>query len=167
MNLRTRGFTLVEMLVSLTILVILLGMAMPSFRAFILDNRLNAQARELVSAVQIARSEAARLNTSVVLCPSADQVACGTDWTSPQILFADVDNSRTVSASEQLILVGDAVPANSTITGPSAGWIRINSSGQINAPAKFVICDQRSGLYGREVDFSGTGRATITTANCP
>ena len=79
MNIRlSRGVTLIELMVTLSILAILLGLAIPSFQSFIVSNRLTAQTNELLGAYQVARAEAIRLNRPVRLCraDTADAVAC-------------------------------------------------------------------------------------------
>ena len=71
-----RGFTLVELMVTLLVLAILLGVAVPSFRDAALSSRLTAYANDLVASAQIARSEAIKRNVDITLCASAGGLAC-------------------------------------------------------------------------------------------
>ncbi len=59
------GFTLVELLVAMAVLVVLLTIAAPSFTQFIAQQRLKRVNAELVTALQYARSEAVSRNTSI------------------------------------------------------------------------------------------------------
>lgn len=70
------GFTLIELLVTIAVLAILIAAAVPSFTSLINANRLSTQANEMVATLQMARSEAVRLNTSVVVCRSTDGATC-------------------------------------------------------------------------------------------
>jgi len=74
------GFTLIELMVVISILAILLGIGVPSFRATIEGNRITTVANDLVGALQFARSEAVKRGTNVVLCSSNDQTTCTGAW---------------------------------------------------------------------------------------
>lgn len=84
---RARGFTLVELMVTLAVAAILMMIAVPSFRGIIASNRLNAAANELVGALNTARMEAIQRNAGAQFCSNlaanntADTLgkACGTN----------------------------------------------------------------------------------------
>jgi type IV fimbrial biogenesis protein FimT len=72
---RARGFTLVELMVTVFIAAILFAIAIPSFRQMIANNRLATQANELIGALNYARSEAITRNRGVRLCRAASETA--------------------------------------------------------------------------------------------
>jgi type IV fimbrial biogenesis protein FimT len=74
-----RGFTVVELMVTVTIVAILAAVAAPSFMGMINTNRLAAQSNELLSAIQYARTEAVRLNGRVTFCGTDNENADGDD----------------------------------------------------------------------------------------
>lgn len=59
------GFTLIEALVSIAVLVVMLSLGIPSFTRYIVDNRLKAVASQFVTDLQYARAEAAAKNQPV------------------------------------------------------------------------------------------------------
>jgi type IV fimbrial biogenesis protein FimT len=77
---RNRGFTMIELLVTITIATVLSVAAVPSFRNQMVGSRLVTQSNEMVSAINFARSEAIKRNGSVTLCrvDSNAATACST-----------------------------------------------------------------------------------------
>ena len=90
---REIGFTLVELLITIVVVSILLAMGAPAFKDFIKNNRVTAQTNDLVSAIQLARSEALKRGTDMVVCASNDGEKCtGKDtWSDGWIVFSDFD----------------------------------------------------------------------------
>lgn len=88
---RNRGFTLLEALVVLVILAVLASVAIPSMVGVVRSNRITTATNELNASFAYARSEAMRLNSSLIANPSVDVAlcasnddgtACGEDWTN-------------------------------------------------------------------------------------
>src|SRR5690349_9752111 len=71
MKRHSRGFTLIELMVSIFVLGILTALAVPSFVGMMNRNRLASQSNELLAAVQYARIEAIRTNAKVTFCGAA------------------------------------------------------------------------------------------------
>lgn len=65
-----RGFTVIELMVTLAILAIMMGLGVPSFRAFINSQRVKSATSELMTTLVIARSEAIKRNTAVAITPT-------------------------------------------------------------------------------------------------
>jgi prepilin-type N-terminal cleavage/methylation domain-containing protein len=96
-----RGFTLVEVLVVMTISAILLAAAVPAMQSLIHSNRVSSGANELLSSMQLARGEAVRRNGFVTICrstnaetanPTCSDAAlapyAANDWAAGWIVFA-------------------------------------------------------------------------------
>ncbi len=89
-----RGFTLWELLCTLGISALLLGLGVPSLHRFLLDSRRTAAVNAFVLAVQVARTEAAKRGEAVVLCASRDGSRCANEETgygAGWIVFYDRD----------------------------------------------------------------------------
>lgn len=115
-----RGFTLVEMLTVITITVILVALAVPSFQSIIRSSRVSGGANSLIAALDLARSEAIRRSTVVTVCrstnadqPNADCSSgaangyAGTDWAAGWIAFAKAPGNlvnATVEANDEIII---------------------------------------------------------------
>jgi type IV fimbrial biogenesis protein FimT len=119
------GFTLIELMVTVAIAAILLGVAVPSFAEFIKNNRRAAAVNLFITDIHLARAEAAKRNQRVVICkrnPATVQPACSTaaDWTDGWLVF--VDNSAPLNSYD---------PANETLLAARpalSGELSMNSS---------------------------------------
>jgi len=171
------GFTLVEMMVSLSIAVILLTTAAPSFVTLVQDNRMAIQANSFVTALAQARSEAQKRNLPAVLCKSKDGESCTTEktvtWREGWLIFVDADRDNAFDAGELHL---DASPAitdhrfNSSVEftdyiaflpdGRSIG------SGDSAPPVEgeFRLCDARGVNYARDINVSPVGRISVGRA---
>lgn len=89
------GFTLVELLIAIVVVTILLASGVPAFKDFIKNNRVTSQTNGHVSVIQLARSEALKRGTNMVVCASDDQATpkcTGKDtWADGWILFSDLN----------------------------------------------------------------------------
>jgi type IV fimbrial biogenesis protein FimT len=117
---RATGFTLVEMMVVITISAILLALAIPSFQAIIQSSRISSAANSMLAALDLTRSEAIRRGANATLCRSinADAVnpSCsdalangyaGNDWASGWIAFvkaAGNANNTVVEAGDEVFM---------------------------------------------------------------
>ena len=67
-----RGLTLIELMVTLSVLAILATLAVPSFQRQIAAARLSEASNELLLATARARTEAIRLGQRVTVCKSSN-----------------------------------------------------------------------------------------------
>ena len=73
------GFTLLEMMVAVTVLLIGLMVAVPSFQSLNVDSALTSDAQRMTSLINYARTEAIKLNRYVVICNTSNGTSCSTD----------------------------------------------------------------------------------------
>jgi len=69
------GFTLVELMTTLLIVGVILGIGIPAFNQFIATNQMAAGVNDLTSSLHLARTEAVKRRANVTICPSADPMA--------------------------------------------------------------------------------------------
>lgn len=68
---RIRGFTLVEMVMTIAVLAVLITLAAPAFRELMASQRVQTAAADLTTSLARARSEAIKQNTDVTITPTA------------------------------------------------------------------------------------------------
>ena len=104
------GFSLVEMMVALSIAAILLGAGVPGFRTLIHSQQITSATNDLFAAVNLARSEAIHRGTRVDLVPAG-----GTDWSRGWVVFIDGNGNQTPDAGEKVIFSHGPVPDGITV----------------------------------------------------
>lgn len=102
-----RGFSLVEALVVMAVMVILAGIAVPSFAALMRETRLTAATNDLLGALLFARSESIKRKRRVTLCSSATQDECSGNpgWHRGWIVFEDGDGDGWRGGDESVLLM--------------------------------------------------------------
>lgn len=176
-----RGFTMPELLISVAIIAILLALALPAFNSLVLDNRIVAMTNRFVADLRLARSEALKRNSRVVVCRSGDiraaNPSCGgasQTWTQGWLIFANSDaNTVFDSGTDTLIKVGEGISdAQLSIISNSSGDSAISfnpdaSTNQAGATLHWAICDNRGATHGRRIEVPPTGRPRLLAAdNC-
>jgi type IV fimbrial biogenesis protein FimT len=80
---------MIEMLMTMAIAAILLGLAVPSFQYVTNSNRVAGEINGLLGDLQFARAEAIKEGTNVSVCVSADGATClnSTSWNTGWIVF--------------------------------------------------------------------------------
>lgn len=153
------GFTLIELMVTVAIFAIIAAIAAPAMQAMVTAGRLSGASEELVTALQLARSEAIRRNAPVTVCSSADGVTCSGsgDWSRWIVTGADnvagtVDVIRDRSANADLRL-----------SGPGAG-IQFNPSGLIRAQQGLTVCAPTTNVSANQRVISVLISGVVTSA---
>ena len=170
------GFTLVEMVVTVAIVAILLGIAIPSYNETILNMKLTSYTNNLVASILLGRSEAIKRNALVSLCVSSSGTACTAGgWQQGWILMCkSTDNVNCNPAGANTIVIQTQPPL-------STGWrisevaalttIVFQPTGTGATSADLTVCRSSPlGTMERHVTISGTGRpsSSKTTAGvCP
>lgn len=164
----SRGFTIVELMVTVAVMAILAAIGVPSMQGLVRNFRLNGAAGEMSAALQLARSEATRRNARVMVCPSSDGLVCGsgTNWTRWIVLGA-ANNS---SAAE--VLRDESVPSTVRVSGPTGG-IQFNPSGMVSTQRVVTVCipTTNPGNNQRQFTVMVSGTARVASVNgggaCP
>lgn len=161
-----RGFTLIELMVTLAIVGILLTVVAPSLRSFILSNELVVATNDFVGELSLARSEALKRRTNAIVCKSGGGSSCVTTgtWDSGWIVFADVDGDGAWSSGDQLMRTDVPKFSYTTLTG-SVDKITFDRNGKTGANSSFTFCST-SAHKGRQIAVSQFGRHTIASTGC-
>ncbi len=170
------GFSLIELLVTISIVAILGGVVAPGFTEFIRDNRQTSQINTLIGAIHLSRGEAASRRQLVTLCASSDAASCNTtQWEHGWIIFTDTNNNGNgvIDGNDELLLAQEAFDGNGTLRAPALvnngkSLLQFRADGFLNNPSNqasgtFVLCDSKGATEAKAVivNISGVSRLAI------
>ena len=169
-----KGFTLIELIVVLSITAILITLAAPSFQWMIRTNRLATATNHMVAMLAFARSEAIKRGVRVTLCKSSSGTQCTTDQGFEQgwMVFQDHNINATVDEDESVIQVfGGEQFAGLTMGGnrPVANYVSYTAMGYTELTSgafqagTLTFCAPPD---ARRLVISRTGRVRVQSGNC-
>lgn len=158
----TRGFTLIELMITLMVAAIIVAFAAPSFQSMLMNNRLLAQTQALANALNYARNTALSQNVQTEVCPvgAVNSTTCGTNWATGWMIVLNPTGNPATPATALLQSVqtqgnGDVV-SNVNNPGPIFS-VTFDARGIATTAAQFVVCDSRGSAYARSVEVLPTG----------
>jgi type IV fimbrial biogenesis protein FimT len=174
-----RGFTLVELIVTISVVAILAAIALPSFGNSMRNSRVTTQTNDLLAAINLARSESVTRTRGIAVCAADTSAglpaACGdaTDWSKGWVVFMDAtagDTAPTTIAAANVLRTWVAAPK--TTIASDTNFLRFNARGEsvfltTDKVLTIVPSDTCTGQQHRTITVSPMGRASSTREDCP
>ena len=113
MKYRQGGFTLIELMFTVVVMAVLLAIGVPNFRDFLRNSRMAAQGNDLLSALNLTRSEAVKRRAPVTLCAGTTNCAA-VDFEDGWLVFVDTDSDGAVDVGEDVLRRHDPMPQGVT-----------------------------------------------------
>ena len=155
MDLRTKGFTLIEVLVALGVLLILITMAMPSFTGSLQSTKADTEIGDLRRALNFARMEAIDRGITTRIRPTAQ----GGAWSGELMVY---DNTGNPATPTNVLRVVPAMSSGATLTLTSdVTNIDFNNLGGLSAPATPVSFNYVRGAQSRTLSVCLNGRIVL------
>lgn len=181
MKMHQSGFTLMELMIVLSLAAAIVALGAPNFNEFRRNNRLTGVANDFLGAVITARTEAIKRQVGVSICPSenplAEDAVCGGGEFRGWIAFADPNQDCARTDDEVIVRAGArAEDAVNVVANEDASCIsfaptgfRQDIAGEVTL-TNLVLCDDRGTAAqdgtdqsaARGVEIGRTGRARIT-----
>ncbi len=163
---RAAGFTLIELIITLSVAIFLMAVAIPSFQEVIASNRIVAASNGIVSYLHLARSESIKRGAKTVLCPSSDGAGCldSYQWQQGFMVFVDLDQDNQFDSDEPLLRFQQADFEGIRIeTSTGRRKIAYKAGGDAAGyNATFTLCDLNDQAEPRAVILSNTGRPRLS-----
>lgn len=169
---REKGFSLLELMVTMAIAAIVLSVGVPSFRSVIMDNRLVTQANLFVTSINLARSAAVRYQRNATVCASANfdaavpSCAVSTDWSNGWIVWVDKDRDTVTDAGEVLAVFEPMTESLSFSSSGTAGFTYNARGFSVVGGDALLLCDSRAAETGRIIRVNAVGRTNISRRGC-
>lgn len=175
-----KGFTLIEMMITIAILAIAMGIAVPGMKTLLNNQRMKTASFDLVTTVMFARSEAVRFgattNADIAIKAPSDDLSTG--WcvvfniTAATPCAAGIFND-TATPGAEVMRVNKAVGGVTYTWISTAGAIAFGRSGRLSTgagkaatPVKIQISDNDGFAQNRCVTIDVSGSATTKVGNC-
>jgi len=150
-----RGFTIIELMITILLLGVMLTLAVPSFSSIFKQNRLAAQTNALLSSLNYARGQTINQNQTVNVQP----IAAGTNWSGGWKVRVNGTDIQFFEGVENASLISSAA----TITYQSDG--SLTAAGNITLTLTPTDCPTGDSDV-RVVTITLSGQSTSATAVC-
>lgn len=125
-----RGFTLIELMVTMAIAALLLFVAIPNLDAYRRNAEVTSATNTMLSALTAARGEATKRNMNAMVVPTGNAAS----WSAGWVVFVDVDRSGTFSNGDFTVFTQEALPGSMTLQGngtaaDTSPYVMFNASG--------------------------------------
>lgn len=166
------GFTLLEALISMTIMVTLMAWAGPELSSYMATVRLRAAMSSVADSLRLTRLEAIQSNSRAVMCKSADKLQCSSsgDWRQGWIVFLDRNNSGVVDPGETIIFQEPALQNGIKLSGnaPIKSYVSYTALGKSEMRSgafqagTFTMCAQSTTpTVAYEIVINNMGRVRV------
>jgi len=162
---RQSGYTLIESMLTVMLLITLLTVSVISYQHLIARNKTAAYLNKLVTSIQYARSEALKLRLPITLCKSKDGQRCDGQWRDGWIIFVDPSNKLQPENAQQILRVEPALPSGDQLIWRSSlhrnDFIQFNALGNVRQDGTFIYCPHNNKEYAGAIVISLTGRVRL------
>lgn len=173
------GFTLYELLTTLTVVAAMAALATPPLQQLIAKNRQTTAMNTFIAALYTARSEAMKRGTRAVLCPSRNGRDCDdagmdeTVWSEGYLVFVDRNANHERDHDEEVVRIFDRIRGIRIRSSQHREYVSYQPTGLARGTnATFQFCSERSAIPTRSLVMSNTGRVRVApppaaASTCP
>ena len=174
------GLTLLELMITISVLAIVTAISVPAMTKFIANLRQVTQANNFIADIVYARNEAATRGVRVTLCASqnvdtAANPTCAatgtTAWETGRIIFVDSNGNGVKTSGESLLKKSSGLPTGYSLTASGfsdPSYLTFSTYGGLtpSTAGSFKVCST-SITSGYRIAVAATGQPLSTQVTCP
>lgn len=155
-----RGFTLIELMVTLSVLVVVMSVAVPSMFDFLASNQVVASKTAFAGAVALARTEAAKRGQVVILQALGDGPA-GNEFVNGWEIVADEDGNGVAGANEARLRRAAGTLDKVHVSGSRSLAFRATGALVGNVAEVYTVCRASGSVNGYSITVTPSGAADV------
>ena len=157
----TRGFTLLELMASVSITSVLIAIVAPNLNNFIVQLRVDNEISSLHRMLLITKNSAINSGQKTIICPLNNQSQCTGQWHKALSVFVDVNNNKKFDINEKIIYIkAEIAPDDKLIYGKGRNKIAYAPTGQLSGldNGTFRYCPKDHDSMSRAIIVARSGR---------
>jgi len=161
LNLSLKGFTFIELMVSISVTSILAAIALPSYSDFIVKMRVDNEISQLYRMLLITRNAAINSGHKAIICPLDNSFQCTDQWQKELSVFVDVNDNKKFDANEKVISIRAEIhTGDKLVYGKRRKKITFKPTGQLSGLANgtFRYCPSNYKNHSRGIVVARSGR---------
>lgn len=178
-NIFIRGFTIIEIILAVTIISVMLIIAVPNLSSILQNNQVMQQAHDFISAFQLSLTEADKNDSNVTLCAKKEMSdECYNYTTSPStelwrngwLLFTDTNNNGTYNPESGDTLIKSQVNGHNqiTITAPTSAVTVTTGNTVTRGTGDFYFSGSTCNVNSsHKISIYNTGQIVVKGGICP
>lgn len=166
---KNNGLTLVELLMTLVIAGLLMGVAIPGFNSMLIENDIVSASNQMKRVASYARAEAIKRGNRTVVCQSKNNRSCATSGQYILVISDSNDNASYADSADELLKVFEPLNNNTSIKTYFQNFtnnrIVFSAQGSPESLGSIELCYGSNSPYskGLFINFGGQLRSATTT----
>ncbi|MCG9966218.1 GspH/FimT family pseudopilin [Shewanella cutis] len=148
----SKGFTLVELMVTIAIAALLLSIGVPSFTAIYEATRSANEMQKINDLFAFARNQAVNYGATVTVCPYA-ATPCGNDWTKGFSVYIENNGAKKVLK----VIEGFNSKDTISLTGPTDKTVNFTPDGLVSTETSIIYCPSGESDGSKSIKISTSG----------
>lgn len=162
-----KGFTLLELMIAVSLGVILLGIGAPAMSRLLNENTLQFESRTVLKYLRFARSQAVDNQQSVTACLANASDNCVTANPTQVLIFIDTNGNDVLNNGEQFLARSPVFPSSLTASNNRLSTTFSPDGTSLVTNATLSLCSPGNAQINLVIAPSGRATQSTQANTCP